>query len=266
MTYRTIRTCRSIIAAAIIAGTLGVNGSHAATTKMASSSELKSVDANDIVVKADEIRFPSYAFQVDIDVTTIKQNTATGDVRKYRVLSKGNDRTLVNTVAPASEKGQFLLMRDKDLWVFLPRVSQPVRLPLSQKLTGQVANGDLARANFAGDYSATLLRRETIEEREFYVLELTAARRGVTYHRVIYWVDTSNYWPYKAEFYALSKRLLKTAHYGEYAELGGIIRPTVLSLQDAIGRKEKSLMVYSKMRARKLTDKIFTKQYLKKLK
>ena len=43
-----------------------------------------------------------------------------------------------------------MLMRGNDLWVFLPSVSQPVRLSLSQRLTGQVANGDLARANFSG--------------------------------------------------------------------------------------------------------------------
>ena len=32
---------------------------------------------------------------------------------------------------------------------FMP-TSQPVRISLAQRLTGQVANGDLARANFAG--------------------------------------------------------------------------------------------------------------------
>ena len=49
-------------------------------------------------------------------------------------------------------------MKGHDLWIFLPTVSQPVRLSMSQRLTGQVANGDLARANFAGDYTAKLLR------------------------------------------------------------------------------------------------------------
>ena len=237
------------------------NFAHAETAIAKSS-----VDATRIVAQADAIRFPNYGFQVDISVTTFRDDKADGDVRKYRILSKGNDRTLVNTRAPASEKGQFLLMRDKDLWVFLPKVSQPVRLPLSQKATGQVANGDLARANFAGDYKARLLRNEEIDDRDYYVLELQAARRGVTYHRVVYWVNSENYWPYQAEFYSKSGRLLKTARYEKYAELGGSIRPTQLSLQDAIGRQEKSIMTYSKMRARKLNDKVFTKQYLKKLK
>lgn len=227
--------------------------------------ESTDVDANAIVAKADAIRFPTYGFQVDIDVVTIEEDEATGEVRKYRILSKGNDRTLVSTMAPASEKGQFLLMRDKDLWVFLPKVRQPVRLPLSQKLTGQVANGDLARANFAGDYNASLAGTETIDDEVFYILDLTAARRGVTYHRVKYWVSQLDNRPYKAEFYALSNRLLKTARYENYAKLGDRLRPTKLSLQDAIGRKERSIMIYKDMRKRELPDKVFTKQYLKKL-
>ena len=282
MLYRKIYTRPVIIVAAMIVGAFSMTDGGAVEDKTVrarafesidtdqlgavKSNAIAPIDADEIVAKADAIRFPVYGFQVDIHVTTLKNNKTAGDIRKYRILSKGNDRTLVITTAPASEKGQFLLMRDKNLWVFLPKVSQPVRLPLSQKLTGQVANGDLARANFSGDYNAELIRKETLEDREFYVLQLTAARRGVTYYRVIYWVDTSNYWPYKAEFYALSKRLLKTAHYKDFAELGGSIRPTILALQDAIGRKEKSIMVYSSMRARKLKDKVFTKQYLKKIK
>ena len=107
-------------------------------------------NAAEIVRQADEIRFPPTDFQVDVDVRTLDASGAAEEPRQYRVLSKGNERTLVMTLAPAFEKGQLLLMRDQDLWVFLPEVSQPVRLPLSQKLTGQVANGDLARANFAG--------------------------------------------------------------------------------------------------------------------
>ena len=158
-----------------------------------------------------------------------------------------------------------LLMRDRDLWVFLPSVSQPVRLPLSQKLTGQVANGDLARANFTGDYSSTLLREEQIKGEDFYVLALQAARRGVTYDHVVYWVHKKKFWPYKAEFFAPSNRLLKTAYYQEFRNLGGQIRPTHLLLKDGIRAAETSTLVYSDMKLRALDDRVFTKQYLQKL-
>jgi hypothetical protein len=47
-------------------------------------------------------------------------------------------------------------------------LSQPIRLPLSQRLTGQVANGDLARANFVGDYEPKILRKETLDGETYH--------------------------------------------------------------------------------------------------
>lgn len=220
--------------------------------------------ARTIVEKADRIRFPQQAFQVDVSITTTSKHDES-DVHKYRVLSKGNERTLVLTTAPADDRGQILLMRDEDLWMFMPSVSQAIRLPLSQRLTGQVANGDLARANFAGDYQPTLLRTDSIDGKSYYVLELLAAHPGVTYHRVLYWVNEKNYRPYKAQFYTVSKHLLKTAYYQHFEEMDGAIRPTRLVLVDALRKNERSVMDYTNMKLRDLSDKVFTKQYLKYL-
>ena len=222
------------------------------------------VSPQEILERSDRIRFPQYGFQVDVAITT-KRATGDEERREYRILSKGNTRTLVQTTAPAVDRGQILLMRDRDLWAFIPTVSQPIRLPLSQKLTGQVANGDLARANFAGDYNAKVLRIEEIDGAQRYVLELTAAERGVTYHRVLYWVNVADFRPYKAEFYTLSKRLMKTCHYTDFEELGGEIRPTRLVMEDALRQGERSDLVYSNMAPRDLQDKVFNKDYLKKL-
>src|SRR5438045_746747 len=126
-----------------------------------------------IVQKADLVRFPAEGFEVGISITTTTAD-APPDTTKYRVLSKGNENTVVMTTEPAAERGQIMLMKGHDLWIFLPTVSQPVRLSLGQRLTGVVANGDLARANFAGDYKPQLLRTEKIGGESMYVLELTA--------------------------------------------------------------------------------------------
>ena len=221
-------------------------------------------DAGSIVKRADQIRFPSHDFEVDVTITTLIPEREP-EVRKYRVLSKGNNRTLVLTTAPPIDRGQIMLMRDHDLWIYLPSVSQPVRLPLSHRLTGQVANGDIARAKFSGDYNAKLLRTESVDGEAYYVLELIAAGRGVTYHRVLYWVNQRNYRPHKAEFYTVSGRLLKRANYGHFAKLGDAVRPTKLVLENTLRTGERSIMEYTNMQHRDLPDKVFTKNYLKKL-
>lgn len=230
----------------------------------ASAQSTEDAQAKSILEKADEIRFPRTGFQVDINVTSSADGQVT-ETRKYRVLSKGNANTVVMVTEPASERGQIILMKDNDLWVFLPDVSQPVRLSLSQRLTGQVANGDLARANFAGDYSPKLLKTETIAGQSYNVLELTASSRGVTYHKVLYWVNQANNRPHKAEFYSVSNRLLKTCLYENYQQMHGAVRPTRLVMHDALRKGEQSVLDYQEMKARDLPDRVFTKEYLRRL-
>jgi len=220
--------------------------------------------AEKILRQADTIRFPQTGFETDVTITT---RTAEGrdENFKYKVLSHGNDKTLVITSAPPSDRGQIMLMSGRDLWVYMPNISQPIRLPLAQRLTGQVANGDLARANFTGDYKPKLLRTETIENQKYYVLELTAVDHSVTYHRVLFWVNRNNSRPYKAEFYTLSGRLIKTCFYQRFAPVAGEVRPTRLVMTDALHKGEQSVLKYDVILLRDLPDKYFTKDYLKKL-
>lgn len=217
-----------------------------------------------ILEQADRARFPADDFLVDVNVT----NTVPGkqpELHQYQVMSKGNTRTLVVTVAPPAERGQVLLMKERDLWVYMPNVSQPVRLPLAQRLTGIVSYGDIARANFRGDYTPKLLRTEDVAGQPHWLLELDAVDKSVTYNRVLLWVNQSNYRPYKAEFYALSGRHMKTAFYQNFQPMGGTPRPSRLLMEDAVRKGEKSVMEYGNMVVKEIPEKTFTKDYLKKL-
>jgi hypothetical protein len=89
--------------------------------------------------------------------------------------------------------------------------------------------------------------------------------RTVTYQRVKYWVGRSSYAPFKAEFYSLSERLLKTCTYDNLRQLGGRVRPARLVMVDALRSESRSEMDYMDMKTRELPDKVFTKEYLKKL-
>ena len=252
---------KSVSAAAGVVFLLACGGlASAADEPAAEEADL----AKTILQKADLVRFPAQGFEVGVTINSSGASAPT-EVHKYRILSKGNENTIVMSTEPASERGQIMLMKARDLWVFLPAVSQPVRLGLSQRLTGMVANGDLARANFVGDYDPKLLRKEAVDGESTYVLELTAVDRSVPYHRVVLWVRQATYAPVKAEFYSLSDRLLKTCLYQNYEKMAGRLRPTRLVMQDALRSGEESVLDYADMKLRELPDKVFTKDYLKRL-
>ena len=226
---------------------------------------LAAPDPQALVAAADAARFPQESFYVDIDIESRSADSQDVDRRRYRIFSKGSEDTVIRTLEPASERGQTLLMKGRNLWIFVPAVTQPVRLSLAQRLTGQVANGDLARANFAGDYTPSYLGEDTLDGTPAHVLNLQAVDGGVTYARVKYWVAADGARPLKAEFYALSGRLLKTCRYEDFKPMAGAVRPTRLVMSDALKPGDVSVLTYSAMNPRPLPDKLFTKDYLKKL-
>ena len=65
-----------------------------------------------IVQKADEARLPRDPFQVDVVVNTVTGGQAQ-EPRRYRVLSRGNENTIILTIDPATERGQNLLMKGR---------------------------------------------------------------------------------------------------------------------------------------------------------
>lgn len=225
----------------------------------------KAPSADEIVAKADEIRSPQLDYTVGAVVTSIRPDGARKEAA-YEVLVKGKDKTIIKTLSPEFERGRTLLMLGRDLWAFLPDISKPVRISLQQRLLGEVANGDIARANFSGDYKASLLRTEKAGKASYHVLELTAVSEDVTYNRVVYWVRSDNYQPHKAEFYAVSGRLLKTCVYEGYKTMAGRMRPSKLTLSDPLTKGRLSTIEYHDMKVKGLADKLFTKDYMKKLK
>lgn len=252
----------TIFGGVLLTAVLGAASAQSADTQ-APAPAPDPVDATELVQRADAIRFPRESFETFITVTNYSGGA--GDVREYKVMSRGNENTIVLTESPASERGQALLMRGRDLWIFMPTVSQPVRLSLSQRLTGQVANGDLARANFAGDYTAELVGTELVDGEDAWVLDLTAEGRGVTYAKVRYWVAVADDRPLKAEFYAVSGRLLKTSRYENFQELAGRPRPTRLVIEDALNEGDYSVLEYTTMEVKELPERMFTQQYLRRL-
>ncbi len=218
-----------------------------------------------IIIKADEIRSPQIDYTVDVTVTSVKPEGAKSEAR-YEVLVKSGESTIIKTLSPPIDRGRTLLMIGRDMWVFLPDLSKPVRISLQERLIGEVANGDIARTNFSGDYNPKLLRTEELEGNKYYVLELTAKNEEVTYNRVVYWVRTDNFYPYKAEFYAVSGRLLKLCFYEDYKELAGRKRPAKLILKDPLVKGQVSTIEYRNMKITELPEKYFTKDYMKKLK
>lgn len=218
----------------------------------------------EILTQADKIRNPQTDYVMRVDVTRRKSNRK-DSVSNYEVMVNGREKTLVLTLSPIDDKGRILLMLGKDLWVHLPNLTKPLHISLGERFKGEISYGDIVRANFTRDYNPRLSKSKEIDGKEYYVLELTANAPDVTYFRVVLWVEEGSYRPLKAEFYAVSGRLLKTCTYGNYRKAAGLIRPTRIVMTDALLKGQNTVIDCHDMELKKVPDKYFTKNYMKML-
>ena len=59
--------------------------------------------------------------------------------------------------------------------------------------------------------------------------------------------------------------MLKVCKYENFQTMEGRLRPTRLIMEDALKAGNQSILEYNSMKLRDLPDKVFTKDYLKKL-
>jgi outer membrane lipoprotein-sorting protein len=155
------------------------------------------------------------------------------------------------------EKGQSVLMLGDDMWLYFPDTSRPMRISPLERLSGDASNGDVARTNYAVDYTPVYLRTEKVGTDNCYVLDLTAKRKGATYQRILYWLRVEDARPVRAEFYLNSGKHIKSATFDEYQQTGDRILLRKLTLYDEIRHNSHSILEYSGIAPRELPDKLF---------
>ena len=129
----------------------------------ARAQEAATPSAAEVLAKSDNIRNPQTDYTLQVKITSIKPGHP-DDVSTFSVMTGGRDKTIVKSLSPAEDIGRVTLMLGKDLWVFLPNLSKPLRISLSERLIGEVSNGDIARANFSADYTPRIAKIEKVKE------------------------------------------------------------------------------------------------------
>jgi outer membrane lipoprotein-sorting protein len=211
------------------------------------------VDGLALLAKADHIRNPSDSYKMRLKIESADDTT------EFEVFLKGFEKTLIVTKSPAKDRGRNMLMLERDFYAFIPNLKKSMRLSLAQKMTGQVANGDIARTRWAGDYSVKVEASNAKETR----LLLDANKKNLTYQKIRLWIETATAHPLRAEYLSLDgKTILKRAAFDEYKNLSGAQRPTRMKIEDT--GNQLSTITILEMESTELSDAIFTTTNLEK--
>jgi len=139
--------------------------------------------------------------------------------------AEGRERMLLAFTNP-EEKGQKILRLQEEIYLYFPEAEEVVRLQ-GAALKEAVMGSDFSYEDLTGEkslldlYDVRLLGVERIAGREQHLLELKAKKRGPAYPLQKLWVDAAESVPRRAEYYALSGRLLKTLEVLEVRTVAG---------------------------------------------
>ncbi len=191
-------------------------------------------DAAAILERVDGYRGYQEPFSMAITVTDRGTDGKPGNRLRFTAHIKDRGSSFLQYTYPPVDQGKLLLMVNEAIWFYHKKISKPLRLSQRQRLLGNVSNADVARANFAIDYTPQVRGFEVIDGQKALMLTLTAKHEQVAYAQIIMAVHPRTYRPILGRFYAASGKLLKTSTYDSYQRVGDGEKLQTMTIRDAI--------------------------------
>jgi outer membrane lipoprotein-sorting protein len=153
--------------------------------------------------------------------------------------ARGEEESFTEYLAPAREKGIKMLMLEDKLWMYSPSTDRTIQIS-GHMLRQSVMGSDLSYEDMMEDpelanyYDAAVSGSETVDDRDCWILDMTANTSDVAYHFRKVWVDKERYIPLRSELYAKSGKLLKKMDLTDIVRTQGRWYPRRMVFKDVL--------------------------------
>ncbi|MCP4752642.1 MAG: outer membrane lipoprotein-sorting protein [Proteobacteria bacterium] len=185
-------------------------------------------------------------------------------------LKQDRDKMAALFLSPASEKGRTTLRVGDNMWLYIPNVGRPLRITSLQSVTGGIFNNsDILRVDYQAEYNARGIKE--IDEKgpsgsRLLQLDLKAISDSVAYDKLEMMIDPKTKSPVRIRALTVSGLLIKTIYFKKSTDFGrGIKRPAVVETDSPLQKGYKSIMIFAKIRPRKLASEVFTTDYMARI-
>lgn len=182
----------------------------------------------------------------------------------------GDEQSFTEYVFPVREKGTKMLKLADQLWIYSPSTDRTIQIAghmLRQSVMGSdMSYEDLMEDNKLTDhYDAVVEGSEMVNERDCWVVKLTAFDPNVTYHGKKLWVDKDRFIPLKEELFAKSGTLLKRTELSQVEYINNRWFPKKIVFKDMLKEGKGTEFIMEKIEFNvDIPDYIFSKASLKK--
>ncbi|MGC8765106.1 MAG: outer membrane lipoprotein-sorting protein [Brevinematia bacterium] len=196
-------------------------------------------------------------FEITISVESYKNNKI-GEVIVMKGIVERGKITSLSYIEPKNMKGKKIVIKGNEMWVIVPNTKNPIPISPSQRLMGGISFGDINRLTYSDDYNPRLAGIESVDGKsadgetitilDCYRLELTAKKEGLSYNKIVMWVDPVDFLPVKSEFFSLSGKKMMKAYYTATEEWLGKLTFTEIYLYDMVNTSISSKVKYSDLK------------------
>lgn len=164
--------------------------------------------------------------------------------------SMGEDYSLILITAPARDEGSAYLMRENEIWNWLPDVNRTIKMPpsmMSQSWMGSdFSNNDLVReSSIVTDYTHTLVGDSTVSGYDSYKIEMVPKPEApVVWAKVTTFISKDEYLQLRAEYYDENDEMVRVMTGSEVEELGGRLIPTRMEMNPMEEEGKKTVITY----------------------
>jgi len=188
-----------------------------------------------------------------------------------RFWSEGTEKALVEILKPAKEEGVSSLRVAGNMWNYLPKTDQVVRVPSSLMLQSWMGsdftNDDLMKASsLSRDYTHKILKKEKKNQEDTVLVEcLPLPSAPVVWGKVKHWARESDHLPVFQEFFDEQGKLVRTIAFSQFKKMDDRMIPTELRIEKAGNKNESTTIQYEKVVFDKqIPSAIFTKEEIRK--
>jgi hypothetical protein len=191
--------------------------------------------------------------------TQLADGKVTGSA-DFQIYAKGDDRGLI-VFRGGKNDGRKILNVGEKMWLMVPGASRALPITPNQRLLGGASVGDVARIEFAKDFTGVARpETETVNGKLCRLVDLTAKSERAPYSRVVLWFDEKERLPCRLLFFLPSGKKAKEVTFVKFQKASGNPVVAEMEVRDLLSNQPGVLtrLEYLDYRSAKIDDKFFT--------
>ncbi len=183
-----------------------------------------------------------------MQVTTARWNRS----MTMKAWSQGTEKSLIQILAPAKDRGMATLKVENDIWNYLPKVDRTIKVPATMMsgswMGSHLTNDDLVKhSRFDSDYDCEFAAKPQGNQAHYVIDCIPKPDAPVVWGKVVVKIRGLDELVEEVQYFDEEDQLVRTFSYEDFGELGGRRLPRRVKVIPADKPEEFTEMIYEEL-------------------